>query len=286
VETYSIPSALETEDEFTSPDESQVRDQIGRQHAESEVPLGRDVESDIHGRSYHHEYDLGSSEERLAETGDLEEQPSGFGLARDSNGSSKREEMGDKPISGNDQLPTPTASTRDDEMGQVVHVRPGMVDQVQDLRTGTQTDGTGNQDSKRNSLSPVWANRFTSQNDDSLAKLEIINEVEKALEEGSVRDKFYLASWEWIQILHTVIRVSHRRKQWRIDPQPLIRPLLRNLERGSGDRVELARINLQAFAEALNGFTTDSALDMTELAKLAEPKEEQRGYLGILTQLE
>jgi hypothetical protein len=84
--------------------------------------------------------------------------------------------------------------------------------------------------------------------------LEVINEVEKALEEGSVRDKHYLASWEWIRILHTVIQVSRRRKQWRVDPEPLIRPILRNLERIPGDRLEIARINLQAFAEALNDF--------------------------------
>jgi hypothetical protein len=112
--------------------------------------------------------------------------------------------------------------------------------------------------------------------------MEAINEIERALEEGTVRDKHYLASWEWIQIHHTVIRVSHRRKQWRIDPAPLIWSILKNLEKIPGDRLEIARINLYAFAEALNDFTTDSALDVTEFVRLVDRSHSN----GILTQME
>jgi hypothetical protein len=113
---------------------------------------------------------------------------------------------------------------------------------------------------------PSWR-RFTDHLSD------LISDVEKALEEQSVKDKHYLNNWEWIQILRTVIQVSHRRRQWRIDPTPLIRPILRNLEQLPGDRLEIARINLYAFADALYDFTADSELDMMELKKLVDSKQ-------------
>jgi hypothetical protein len=94
---------------------------------------------------------------------------------------------------------------------------------------------------------------------------DAIDDVERAFEESPGKSEHYLSAWEWIQILQTMIAVSHRRNQWRIDPYTLFTKILKNLRKIPGDRLEFARINLQTFAHFPYDFTTETQSDFEDL---------------------
>jgi hypothetical protein len=104
---------------------------------------------------------------------------------------------------------------------------------------------------------------------------DVIREIELALEETKKRDIYWMTSWEWIQILTTGIQVSNRRRQWRIDPMPLVGHLLRNLEMIQGDQLDLARVKLHAFLGVLDDYTTETETDISEIVKMIDGKQNQ-----------
>jgi hypothetical protein len=88
---------------------------------------------------------------------------------------------------------------------------------------------------------------------------DVISEIEFALEMAQTRDWYWMMSWEWIQILNAVIQASNRVRGWKIDPEMLVDLLLGNLRMLNEEKIEIARMKLQAFAGILDDYVTESA---------------------------